>query len=233
MKKFEIDYWIEHPHIELDEETWETIIYRYQNEKLSAHRLSCEYGTTDDAIKKRLKARGIHVRDYSESQTSESVSAYLKDEKWLRQKYLEENLSTRQIAEIIGCNSSSVVRRLNSFGIREQSHRGRYKVNLRYDHSFIKSLRGFNTKVLNSVILKRDRFKCSLCGKSDTTLHVHHIRPLPEIINEILAEHPDLDPYDSDQAAQLFEIITKDSRFIDENNLITLCEGCHAYEHTH
>lgn len=50
-------------------------------------------------------------------------------------------------------------------------------------------------------VMKRDNFKCQICGNSEDTLNVHHICYYDE-------------PWD-----------------VDDSYLITLCETCHAHEH--
>ncbi len=52
-------------------------------------------------------------------------------------------------------------------------------------------------------ILQRDNFTCQVCGSSDKTLHVHHT---------------------------VYENGNKIWEY-DDNQLITLCEECHEYEH--
>ena len=78
-------------------------------------------------------------------------------------------------------------------------------------------------------ILARDHYTCQICGAAQTELHVHHIEPFAEITDTILAEHPTLSPEQSDDRQALYKIITADSRFLDESNLITLCRDCHFF----
>jgi hypothetical protein len=52
-------------------------------------------------------------------------------------------------------------------------------------------------------IMGRDKFKCRLCGDSDSTLHVHHIK-----------YERGADPWD-----------------YNDESLVTLCEGCHEELH--
>ena len=51
-------------------------------------------------------------------------------------------------------------------------------------------------------IFERDKWMCKRCGQNDQTLHVHHLRYLP-----------DKDPWD-----------------YENNLLLTLCSNCHEYE---
>lgn len=88
-------------------------------------------------------------------------------------------------------------------------------------------LRTYTKVNLNKEVLKRDYHKCQLCG-SKKKLHVHHIKPFNEIVSEIRNEHKELDPIKN--INELYDIITKDERFTDLNNLITYCKECHFYK---
>ena len=57
---------------------------------------------------------------------------------------------------------------------------------------------------------------------SSMILHVHHIKPFKEIFNEILLENPSLDVQKN--CEELYEIMTKDKRMNDMENLITYCK---------
>lgn len=76
-------------------------------------------------------------------------------------------------------------------------------------------------------VLKRDRYRCQICGKSNN-LHVHHIKPFKDILQEILMENPNYSlPKDINT---LYEIAVKDPRFLDLDNLVTYCRNCHLYK---
>ena len=61
-------------------------------------------------------------------------------------------------------------------------------------------------------------------------MHVHHIKPFSDIVDEIFAEHEDLDPADPHDMQVLYNIATHDDRFLDKDNLITYCRDCHLYK---
>lgn len=73
---------------------------------------------------------------------------------------------------------------------------------------------------------ERDGYRCKICG-TKSNLHTHHIIPFSQIVQEILSEHPDLDPVSD--VNELCDIVTHDDRFLDTSNLITLCKDCHFY----
>lgn len=76
-------------------------------------------------------------------------------------------------------------------------------------------------------ILKRDKYKCRLCG-SDKLPEVHHIQPLVEIRDQMIAENPTIDIADYEERVKLARLIAK--RHVLENG-ITLCQSCHRLYH--
>lgn len=78
-------------------------------------------------------------------------------------------------------------------------------------------------------IMKRDNYTCQKCGKRGGDLHVHHLRFLTQIRDDVLREHPELDldiPSDKRRAAILI---------VAEHNLndgVTLCPDCHKAIHS-
>ena len=71
-------------------------------------------------------------------------------------------------------------------------------------------------------IRERDNYTCQMCGKH-SNLHVHHKVHLSKIIQDIIAENEDK-THD-----ELYDVIINDERFLDEDNLITLCKDCHLF----
>ena len=81
-------------------------------------------------------------------------------------------------------------------------------------------------------IARRDNYTCQMCGKKHTVLHIHHNRKFSDIVQEIRDEHPLLNPQNTTDQVELYNIITHDRRFLDEDNLITLCKDCHIKVHS-
>ncbi len=78
---------------------------------------------------------------------------------------------------------------------------------------------------MNRIYPKVEKIKCEDCGCTDH-LHVHHIISMSSIVKRIKTENPKL----TDD--ELFNIIIKDSVFLDMNNLKVVCRDCH-YKHYH
>lgn len=71
-----------------------------------------------------------------------------------------------------------------------------------------------------SIPMKKETPYCTICGNKNH-LHVHHLIPLSIIINNIVNENkgkPD---------EELYQIIINDPRYLDEKNMIVVCEKCH------
>jgi len=81
---------------------------------------------------------------YFKIKSSICTSPLYRKEAWLRQKYLVEKLSARQIGVLIGCSHNAVNRALKKFGmIREPSKHGRlgYEVGWSRDGRFYEKSR--------------------------------------------------------------------------------------------
>jgi len=76
-------------------------------------------------------------------------------------------------------------------------------------------------------IKERDNYTCQLCGCS-SELHVHHIIPLSEIIEDITEQYPDLDIIKD--VNQMYEIVIANEKFLNKTNLITYCKNCHLFK---
>lgn len=77
-------------------------------------------------------------------------------------------------------------------------------------------------------VKERDNCTCQICG-AHNELEVHHKKQFNTILTEILQEHANIDPIKNVNKA--YRIIVSDSRFLDQNNLITLCKQCHKMIH--
>ena len=65
-----------------------------------------------------------------------------------------------------------------------------------------------------------------MCGAT-SGLEVHHKILFSTIINNIIDSHPELNICKQGHLSQMYKYIINDERFLDEDNLITLCFGCH------
>ena len=78
---------------------------------------------------------------------------------------------------------------------------------------------------------KKEVGYCELCG-STKNLHAHHIKPLQYILATIIKEYP------NKTEEELLEIVKKDPRYLDRNNIKIVCEKCqytvyHPYVNYH
>lgn len=76
-------------------------------------------------------------------------------------------------------------------------------------------------------IMERDSFSCQYCGNKKG-VHVHHIRPLKEIKDEVLKNHPGLSVLDGDDKIKIAALIIAQHR-LEEG--ITVCKSCHIKIH--
>lgn len=149
-------------------------------------------------------------------------------EEWLRQKYLDERLSTNKIAVILygdKASSGNVVRWFKLFGIplRSQSEaikgvmvgekhpqygkRGRLSPNYNPDISDDEREESRKRPEYKDVVdkcFKRDNWTCQKCGSRGGNINAHHI--------DNWKDNPD--------------------KRYDLDNLVTLCEGCHKKFHS-
>ena len=105
-----------------------------------------------------------------------------------------------------------------------------------HDHHLYKGNKTFNLdcrKWLKGWIeqnLRRDNYTCTRCQKNKCALHVHHLRPLREIISKILLEEKinnvdQLKKENITEYERLIGIVVKEHSLEDG---ITLCKECHG-----
>lgn len=101
------------------------LIQKYEKEKLSMDKIAklceCNSGTVwyylkKHGIRKKSKSESI-LRDRSECDF-ETAEKTFHDEDWLREKYLNEGLSTTQIGALCGASNKTIHLYLMKFGIR-------------------------------------------------------------------------------------------------------------------
>lgn len=241
LKRNNIEDWSSHPTSDL-EPYLDLIIYMYYIEKISANQIGIYLNSNHNSVIKLLEKKGYKTRSLSESQfalKNEEPPKEYNDKKWLYEKHWKENLTCAEIGGLLGVNASTVMRQMDRLNIPRKNN-SQSKVGLRIGPNhpnwkgglspFKSLLREFFRMNLAPIAAKRDNYTCQLCGKTHTILHVHHKRQFSEIVDEIMSEHKDLNMDVIEDRQKMYDIITKDSRFTDINNLITYCKDCHLYK---
>jgi len=194
----------------------DTLRELYVNQRLSTQEVADEFGCTGSAIFRWLKKHDIPIRSQSEGQQLNTPE--LRDEELLRDLYVSQELSTRTIAERIGCSSHTVSRYLRKYDI--ETRESDWKIAAEgeenpswkggHQHGY-----GYNWEAQRAKARKRDGYQCRRCGMTQAEhieetklrLHVHHIERKESFVNED-------GEFDPDEANCL-------------DNLITLCASCH------
>lgn len=218
------------------------MISLYCDDGYSANKIAGMFGTDHNTIIRALKARGIKTRGLSEAQLNilgKSFCDDLMSKEALQRLHWDEGKSCKEIGDMFGFDPGTIRRQMKRLGVKTRTN-AESKIGLMIGEKhpnwkggvteLNKLLREFFHTNLAPKIAERDGYKCQLCGKEHIPLHVHHIREFSEIVDEIINEHPDLNPDNTDDRWELYSIITADERFLDENNLITFCRDCHFYE---
>lgn len=223
-----------------DEKTISEWINLYINENKSSTEIAKLYNTTHKTVLDTLKENGIKRRSLTDAQRAKANKNPYVDElnnyEIMNNLYTVQKMTLNDIGYIFDCAPFVVRRKLVQLNIpiRSQSE---VKIGLLVgeDHPNWKGgvtplysrLREFFDTNQSPEIRKRDNYTCQLCG-SHSNLHVHHIKPFVEIVDEIINEHKDLNPVDN--INELYDICVSDPRMLDESNLITYCKNCHFYK---
>lgn len=216
------------------------IIFRYVQQNESLRQIALRYKCSDRSIKKVLEKENIPIRTGYETQgqrLSPVKDPRLSDPIWLEEARDNLNLNYNDIAKLTGVNSATVRRAYIRYGLVDyDSYERRYstvraknreEVTIDEAYGIISRLcRQYHSNHLVPKILRRDKFTCRQCGK-DHTLEVHHIIPYSTIVEAIIHENRDINLEEKGNLLEMYNIIINDKRFIDENNLITLCKDCH------
>ena len=214
-------------------------IIELYNDGKSPNEIAKIVGLSRCGVKNHLKHCGIVLRDISSGLFSYNGKEFpdkLNDCETLYDMYVVQKLSKKDIAETLNVAPSVVNRCLKLYNIHIRGGseakfglmKGETHPNWKGGRtSLYARLREFFGVHQTQETLKRDHYKCQMCG-SEHKLQVHHIRHFKNIFEEILSEHKDLNLKDNEN--ELYDIFINDKRFNDLDNLITYCKECHLYK---
>jgi len=98
---------------------------KYIDEKLSSNQIAEMVGTTGNNVTARMKQFGIKARSQSEARQFVKIDSrydLLNNGEWLKQKYIDEKKSTKEICKLVGAKTANSVRQaLIKFGIPVRS----------------------------------------------------------------------------------------------------------------
>jgi 5-methylcytosine-specific restriction endonuclease McrA len=193
-------------------EEWLRTQYVEQNK--SVVEMAEQAGVTPTTICNWMDAAGVEIRDPHQRDhiVSANASDKLADESWLRDKYVEERLSTPEIAERVGRTQAAVAYWMKKHGVewrdsKEAAPRGEEHPDWDGGHTLEY---GGEWQERREEAIQRDGEACRRCGttreeardKTGRDLHVHHIQKLKEF----------------DDPSNGHEL----------DNLLTVCQSCHA-----
>ena len=206
---------------------------------MSSTEIAKVFNTTHNTVLAHLRHCEIPIRTLSQCKWNYNGKIFpedLKNYDTVYDLYIVQGLSKKDLGIKYNCDPDVIDRVLKEFNIpirnNSEAHIG---LMTGENHPNWKGeITGLHVRLREAfyvqqvpVTLRRDGYKCQLCG-SKHQLQVHHIKHFSEILREILDEHPDLDPI-KDQN-ELYKIALKDSRFNNLDNLITYCKECHLFK---
>lgn len=220
------------------------IIYRYTELQESTPQIATVYHTTPRPILNCLQRNGIPRRTLSEAQfvaQGKPIPSALTDKELLEEWHWQEYLSCADIGARLGCDPGTVRRYMHMLGLKTRNNaeskigqmvgdkHPNWQGGITPLHLLLREFFHIN---LAPIAAQRDNYTCCECGQQHTVLHVHHIYPFAQIMQDIYHQFPDLDPLDDADKATLYEIAIHDPKFLDINNLQTLCVNCHRQKHS-
>lgn len=229
-------------HKKYSEAEIDNMVKLYCEDRLSTNKIAEIYSTNHGLVKRYLQSRGIKTRNMVEAQfcaLGKEIPQDLLDPEILSRLHWDEGMSCKEIGQIYDVDAGTIRRQMHRLGLRTKSNSeakigvmtGESHPNWQGGKTPLKQLlREFFNVNQAPVIAKRDNYTCQMCGATHTVLHVHHIIRFAVIVDNICDEHPELNPDNEVDRQKLYDIITHDSRFLDENNLITYCASCHLFK---
>lgn len=215
-----------------------TIVYMYLD-GFSTLEIAKQLNISHKTVYNHLIKNGIETRNSSEAQwasNGKTIPQEFSDYNTMYDLYITKNFSKKQLGIFFNCDPCVIDRILRNFnipirgaseskiGLKTGESHHNWKGGITALHMRLREAFGVQ---LVPKVLKRDGYRCQICGKSNN-LHVHHIKPFKDILQEILMENPNYSlPKDINT---LYEIAVKDPRFLDLDNLVTYCRNCHLYK---
>ena len=146
----------------------------------------------------------------------------------VKEKYLNEKKSIRMIASELGLPPTRIRQILMQAGVKR---RDQSESHLIYNDGYkefsidwslmeddlLKRCRHYFSNHIASTI---EKVQCEDCDATEH-LHIHHIKSLSLIVQEIKDENP------NKTEDELYNIIIHDNRFLSKDNLKVVCEDCH------
>ena len=166
---------------------------------------------------------------------------YINDEKIL--ELFNQGYSDKEIAEILGFCRSAITTHLNSMGYTNRKSKidnielrdriskslvGRYVGDKNPNYKGNRNIRYVARGVFKTTsrrLMRESNFTCSACGKRGGNLETHHIKPFNIILEDFINN-----VYDGNEDT-LYEQIISYEPFMDESNMVVLCQDCHKKVH--
>lgn len=198
-----------------------------------------ELNTSHRTILLRLKKNNITRRTLVESQwnlKSKTLPEDFSNYEVMYDLYVTQRLSKKDLGIKYNCDPCVIDRVLRNLGIEvrnnSQSKLGLFSGEIHPNwkggiSTLSQRVREYLTdKHITYEVLKRDNFKCKICG-SRRDLDVHHLISFKYIIDSIIDKYPNLEI----NSQEMYEICIKDPNLNNLNNLITVCSDCHHKIH--
>ena len=149
----------------------------------------------------------------------------------------------KEIAEQLGCERSNITYHLNKMGLNNRkSKKDNIDLRNRISQSLIgrfvgdknPNYKGYTDektiargifKTISKRKIRENDYTCQHCGRRGGDLETHHIKPFNIIFLEFLR-----DVY-SGNIENIYNELMSYEDFIDEENLVVLCDDCHYKVH--
>jgi transposase-like protein len=164
----------------------ENMLLMYYNEKMSMHKIAKEIGVGSATIFRWLKEYGIESRTISEAVSGipKPIHPSKPPIKYLKKMYIDDQMSTSEIAKEINVSTTSVLLWMKQYNIKTRTismsligkFAGENNPSWQGGTSFEPYCNKFNNRFKESV-RRRDDYTCQLCGHKQNSrkLSVHHI----------------------------------------------------------